>query len=122
MVWSGSALIGLSAPAATIVWCLTLLVLLGLMSVAMLLARKRWCGEGNPQDGEQDSGFTLERLDALHRGGQISDEEFSRLRRQVSEWMRPDVSSPSGSSHPPGRDDGNASRTTHHPERGCKDF
>lgn len=58
-----------------------------LMAAAVVLGvfvfwARRWMlfARRVPQD-QTGKGFTIENLEALHRNGQISDEEFSRLRR-----------------------------------------
>lgn len=99
----------LSPVASVIVWGLVLLVVLLVAGVALELARRRWLA---PREGDESagSGFSMERLETLRRAGQISDEEFDRLRRQVLGLPAAGNPPPRGSSSPPGGDDGNAVR------------
>ncbi|MFA6134250.1 MAG: SHOCT domain-containing protein [Phycisphaerae bacterium] len=62
---------------------LALLVAVIVMALVMLWARRRsrnLIQRSGPQ-GPPDIGFTLERLRELRRSGQISEEEFNRLRQ-----------------------------------------
>lgn len=51
------------------------------LGVFVLWARRRMLSARQVSQGQSGKGFTIENLEALRRDGQISDEEFSRLRR-----------------------------------------
>jgi hypothetical protein len=103
-------LAALSPSASVIVWGLVLLAVLLVVTVALELARRRWW---TPSAGGQGSGsgFSIERLEAVHRAGQITDEEFDRLRRQILGLPVGGNPPPSASSPPARGDDGNAGTT-----------
>lgn len=98
----------LSPVASVIVWGLVLIVVLLAAGAVLGLARKRWLASIRGGGGSAGSGFSIERLEELHEQGQISDEEFERLRREVLGLTAAGNRPPSGSSPPPADDDGNA--------------
>ena len=46
-------------------------------------ARKCWLTKAGQDITTEGVGFSIDELDALHRAGQLSDEEFRRLRRRA---------------------------------------
>jgi hypothetical protein len=59
--------------------CVLIAVVLALGFVLVVLRKKYHPASGGEQDGRR--GFSIEGLEALRREGQISEEEFRRLRR-----------------------------------------
>jgi hypothetical protein len=106
-----TVLAALSPTVSVIVWGAALLVLLVVAGVALELARRRWWSPSAGQEGS-GSGFSIERLEAVYRAGQITDEEFDRLRRQILGLPAAGTPPPSASSPPARGDDGNAGATT----------
>ena len=112
MLWSGFlALRDASGSSGAAIISLILAAFLGVAALVLWFVKKRWTiprrQDGSPISG----GFTVERLESLHRAGQISDEEFSRLRRQVLGLAGSGNSPPSRSSSPPADDDGKSNKT-----------
>jgi hypothetical protein len=97
----------LTPAASVIVWGLVLLAVMVVVTVGLEVARRRWWTPSAGREGS-GSGFSIERLEAVHRAGQITDEEFDRLRRQIL-GLPPAGNPPPSASSPPGHsDDGNA--------------
>ncbi|MCJ7544819.1 MAG: SHOCT domain-containing protein [Phycisphaerae bacterium] len=100
----------LTPAASVIVWGLVLMAVLVLVGSALELGRRRWLASSQRRSEARGGGFSIERVEALHRRGLISDEEFQRLRRQALGLPTVGRAPPSGSSSPPAGDDGNAGR------------
>jgi hypothetical protein len=97
----------LTSASQVIVYGLALLVVAGVMGVFMLWARRRLVSRAAGQDRPPEAGFTVERLEEMFRSGQISGEEFERLRRfALGLERRAGKSDGMSSSTPAGLDDG----------------
>jgi len=74
-----------SAVAAreAIVLCVILMGFAVVFGVAVLLYRRRYLGRDSP--GAQ--GFTLADARRMHRAGQLSDEEYERMRKSILTGM-----------------------------------
>jgi len=64
---------------AAIIWCLVVMAATVLLGAAVLIVRRRFHPAAQEQD--RQAGFSIDHLERMRDGGQISDEEFSSLRR-----------------------------------------
>jgi hypothetical protein len=75
-------------------------------SVVVPWLRRRFHPSGRARQGAGGAGFTMDRLEAMRRGGEISEEEFRVLRRSALGLDRgAGKTQDSASSRPTGRDD-----------------
>jgi hypothetical protein len=70
-----------SGAASVFGWSLVLIVLVVLAFVGILYIRKWMKADDEPTGG---TGFGLGELRAMHRRGQLSDEEFERAREKIT--------------------------------------
>ncbi len=63
----------------TIIWALVTLALFVVLGFGVLIYRRRYL---SPRS-EQSEGFSLEDIRQMHRSGQLSDEEYDRMRRAL---------------------------------------
>ncbi|RPI62618.1 MAG: hypothetical protein EHM48_03805 [Planctomycetaceae bacterium] len=67
-----------NAVMRAIVWLAGLLVVLTILGIALMKFRRKYLAK----DAESDeAGFSIESLEKMKKAGNISDEEFRRLRR-----------------------------------------
>jgi uncharacterized membrane protein len=112
MAWSGLlALRDASGSSGAVFGSLILAAVLGVAALVLWFIKKRSVTPRGQDGPAVSGGFTVEHLESLHRAGQISDEEFSRLRRQVLGLAARADSPPSRSSSPPADDDGKSNKT-----------
>ena len=70
----------LNGAASLIIYGYVIIAAMAVLFVVLIWVRKRFHTDVR-QGARGEPGFSVDGLEALHRGGQISDEEFSRLRR-----------------------------------------
>jgi hypothetical protein len=75
--------------------------------------RRRYHPSARRQDGTQAGGFEMERLKELHRTGEVSEEEYRRLRRLALGLppVKAETNDSTSSDPPAGVDDGSIAPT-----------
>lgn len=79
MTWFKS----LSPTVQVMVGGVIVIVAIMLAGLWLQIARKRWLAKAEQDVSSGGVGFSIDELDALHRAGQLSDEEFGKLRRRA---------------------------------------
>jgi len=109
-----------SGPVRAVAYFLLTALLLAVLATAAAWVRKRLLARPRRQ-ARGDSGFTIEHLEAMHASGQISREEFGRLRRQALKLDAAGGTDGQGHSSPPlGDDDGESGKSSN--QSSNKDF
>ena len=127
MVWTGLWMLADAAGSA-----IRIAIVGGLLIVVMVLVGgvlipwlRRRCGpSGDGRDGRSAGGFSIDRLEAMRRDGEIGEAEFRLLRRSaMGLGAKPAKTSNCGSSAPVGGDDdgpGSTERDGLQADRGCE--